>query len=225
MAQTDIGKGHLRFRGALRFDLYLAGAGFCVVLAAGLALNFADAIAAWARQNALIASISGGAFCFILWRDWKLRASIRTLCERIGVGDAKPLVRAFVIDGDTVDDRATGVRYRLANIDAPETGENARCASERAKGEQARALAIALVRNASNVSVRRTWRKDRYGRRIAYVLIDGRDLGEILLAEGLASPWRGWRARWCGPSGPLSKMAASRGEPFACRGCAHWRKA
>lgn len=218
-------KGPSKLPIVTRWDLWLAGAGFCVVLAVGLALSFADAIVGWVRQHAVIASALGGAACYALWREWKVRALLRALGDRVGVGEAKSLSSPWVIDGDTIDDRARKVRYRLANIDAPETGANAKCLNERRKGDRARAVAIGLVRGAKIVSVRPTWRKDLHGRRVAYVLIDGKDLGEILLAQGLAWPWRGKRLAWCGPNGPLSKIAAARGEVFACAACAHWRSA
>jgi endonuclease YncB( thermonuclease family) len=38
---------------------------------------------------------------------------------------------------------------------------------------------------------------DRYGRILATVERDGVDLGEALVKEGLARPWRGKREQWC----------------------------
>lgn len=35
--------------------------------------------------------------------------------------------------------------------------------------------------------------KDKYGRTLARVLVDGRDIGEILIEEGLARPSKGKR--------------------------------
>lgn len=133
------------------------------------------------------------------------------------------LGRPWVVDGDTIDDLANNVRYRLANIDAPETGDNAKCFLERKRGQQAKTAGIALVRQASEVSVRRTWRIDRYGRRIAFVLVDGQDLGRILVRRGLARPWRGSRTLWCGKSGGLAKIAEAGLMPVACHACRRWR--
>jgi micrococcal nuclease len=108
-----------------------------------------------------------------------------------------------VIDGDTIEDRAANITYRLVNIDTPETGSRARCAAERALGDQATVEARTLVTQAQRLEMRPTGRLDRYGRTIAFVLIDGRDLGETLIAEGLARPWRGRREPWCDASGNL----------------------
>ena len=133
----------------------------------------------------------------------------------------RPLTRVWVVDGDTLD--ADGVRYRFANIDAPETGDNAKCFLERERGEEAKRAAIRLVRTASVVAVRRTWRKDRFGRRVAFVLVDGADLGDLLVAQGLARRWRGKRERWCGKRGGLAKIARTGARPHACETCRDWR--
>ncbi|WP_158765684.1 thermonuclease family protein [Terricaulis silvestris] len=137
------------------------------------------------------------------------------------LAEKKPhlLTQPWIIDGDTIDDLATGIRYRFANIDAPETGDNAKCFWERSRGEDARSAAIRLVRSASVVSVRRTFRHDIYGRRIAYVLVDGQDLGTLLVNEGLARPWRGTRRKWCGPRGGLSLIARSGARGHSCKTC------
>jgi endonuclease YncB( thermonuclease family) len=149
---------------------------------------------------------------------------VRALAEDVELGDTRQLRRPWVIDGDTIDDKATLERYRLANIDAPETGDNAKCFNERRVGERAKAAAIRLVRNASVVSVQSIQRRDQYGRILAYVLVDGADLGEALANMGLARWWHGQRKPWCGPDGPLAKMAALRGERLSCSACAKWRR-
>lgn len=133
-----------------------------------------------------------------------------------------PIV-ARVVDGDTIDDVRTGVRYRLANIDAPETGDNAKCFKERERGELASAVAERLVRAASVVSVRRTFRTDIYGRRVAFVLVDGEDLGDALRKRGLARIWLGVRKKWCGSRGGLAKIAASGAMAHTCATCRAWR--
>lgn len=39
--------------------------------------------------------------------------------------------------------------------------------------------------------------KDRYGRTLATIEVNGRDVGKIMIAEGLARPWTGKRRSWC----------------------------
>lgn len=108
-----------------------------------------------------------------------------------------------VIDGDTIEDRSANVTYRLVNIDTPETGSRARCVAEREAGNRATVRARTLIAAARDFAIRPTGRTDRYGRTIAFVLVDGRDLGETLIAQGLARPWRGRREPWCAADGSL----------------------
>ena len=110
--------------------------------------------------------------------------------------------RFRVIDGDTLEDMSADITYRIENIDTPETGSRARCQAERDLGNRATQQARALV-SSGDVELRPTGRIDRYGRTIAFVLIDGRDLGETMIGEGLARPWRGRREPWCDANGNL----------------------
>ncbi|MDX2277058.1 MAG: thermonuclease family protein [Hyphomonadaceae bacterium] len=107
------------------------------------------------------------------------------------------------IDGDTIERRTTGERIRLANVDTAETGNRAQCRAELAHGEDAKLRVQDLLRAAARVEVEPIGRTDAYGRTIAVVAVDGRDLGEVLIAESLARPWRGRREPWCGPNGRL----------------------
>lgn len=106
-----------------------------------------------------------------------------------------------VIDGDTFA-LPGGERIRLVNVDAPESFRP-RCERERIAGLEAKARLAALVR-ARQLSLIRSGR-DRYGRTLAYARVQGRDIGTVLVAEGLALPWHsGPQARaerlryWCG---------------------------
>jgi len=114
-----------------------------------------------------------------------------------------PSVSLTVIDGDTFEVRGTGERIRLTNIDTPEKGDRARCAAERAAANAATQAARQLISSADTVSINRTGRQDDYGRTIGYVSIDGRDLGEAMIAAGHARPWRGRREPWCASDGTL----------------------
>ena len=111
------------------------------------------------------------------------------------LGAGLALAQPAVIDGDTLRDG--GERYRVENIDAPERGARARCPEERALAEAARAYVIEWVANARRVEAQPTGRRDRYGRVVAFIHIDGVDLGQRLMARGLAQPWRGHKADFC----------------------------
>lgn len=120
--------------------------------------------------------------------------------ERLAATEQGPLA---VIDGDTFRDWRTGVRYRLANIDTPETGDRARCAAEREAAAAATAAARALIAGAREVKVVPTGRIDQFGRTIAFVELDGRDLGEMMIASEHARRWEGRRRPWCDGNGAL----------------------
>lgn len=82
-----------------------------------------------------------------------------------------------VVDGDTVDVNA--VRVRVQGIDTPERGE---CGYAEAK-----ARVQQLVGGRSVVVINGGGDKfDRYGREIGYITFDQKDLGTILISEGLA---------------------------------------
>lgn len=170
---------------------------------------------------ALLLGISATLFATVLWPFWV--RFWHDFANRVGVSRPIPLSEPWVIDGDTIHDLATGVRYRLANIDAPETGDKAKCFRENERGLAAKRAAIGRVRAATQVCVRRTFRTDHHGRRVAFVEIDGRDLGEYLVQRGLAVRWEGRRRKWCGPNGGLARIAASGGQPHACIACKNWR--
>jgi endonuclease YncB( thermonuclease family) len=100
------------------------------------------------------------------------------------------------IDGDTHRD-AQGERYRVENIDAPERGRRAECAEERVLAEAATAYVAAWISQAGTVEAQPIGRRDRYGRVVARIEIDGVDLGERLITRGLAQRWRGRKANFC----------------------------
>lgn len=102
------------------------------------------------------------------------------------------------VDGDTFD---IGIeRVRIANIDAPET-KSAKCDAERRLGEVAKRRLQELILTPGFEIERgdpKSGRmKDRYGRTLGTVYVDGVDVGSILIEEGLVRPWRGKREPWC----------------------------
>jgi micrococcal nuclease len=99
-----------------------------------------------------------------------------------------------VVDGDTL--WVNGTKVRLADINAPET-QQAGCPAERALGDRAKHRLLALV-NAGPFTLEIAGRPtDRYGRALRVARRGGQSLGQQLVREGLAEPWRGRRSDWC----------------------------
>lgn len=102
-----------------------------------------------------------------------------------------------MIDGDTME-LSDGERLRLLHVDTPETWR-ASCPAERAAGEAATATVIAWLDRAGSVVVVADGRRERWGRLLGDILIDGEPLSARLLAAGIAAPYdgRGPRRDWC----------------------------
>ncbi|MFZ2995449.1 thermonuclease family protein [Sphingobium sp.] len=99
-----------------------------------------------------------------------------------------------VVDGDTF--RLSGVKYRIADIDTPET-HGPGCASEAVLGAQATRRLQALLNDGAFSLETGERRNDRYGRALRIVTRGGRSIGVMLVNEGLARAWDGRRHPWC----------------------------
>ena len=145
-------------------------------------------------------------------RDWfagnalPLRAAMAVSAGRADCRVAR------VIDGDTVDLECPGqrlgqrpgqhpghqqVRTRLLGFDTPEVFSPA-CPSELARGTAATEALARKVRASREVGVAFAG-TDHYGRRLARLSLDGRDVARSMIADGLARPYDGGpRRSWCG---------------------------
>ena len=96
-----------------------------------------------------------------------------------------------VVDGDTV--RLAGQAIRLIGFDTPET-YRAQCAAERELGE----AATDRLAQASSAQLSNRPRRDQYGRELARLMLDGRDVADIMVREGFARRYTGGqRQLWC----------------------------
>ena len=121
--------------------------------------------------------------------------------------EADSVTSIYWSDGDS--GRIDGMKFRLSDVDALETGGvgafgGAKCEPERELGFDAKAFIVEVTRNA-DVRIARHHGADRYGREVVELDIDGRDLADIGLAAGHFRPWphEGQRALsrkpdWCG---------------------------
>ncbi len=101
-----------------------------------------------------------------------------------------------VIDGDTIE-APYGVKYRLLGYDTPETYFS-KCDEELALGRKATERLKELLAS-GELRIIETGKTGKYGRSLAYLHINGRDVGKIMIAEGLARPYDGGRRKgWCG---------------------------
>lgn len=110
-------------------------------------------------------------------------------------------------DGDS-GRLSDGTRFRLHGIDAPETGSmnqrgGALCEAERALGFEAKAVAAELTRG-KTVRVAEIKGRDRYGRNVVRLTLDGEDVARLLLEGGVHQRWdydgRAPKPDWCGLS-------------------------
>ena len=119
-----------------------------------------------------------------------------------GLGRTAGSPNIRVVDGDTIDavvqPSREWRRYRLVGFDTPET-YYARCDAERALGYEAARRLGELVRTGEVQLYVQEGARDRYSRGLATVRVDGEDIGQILIREGLAVSYLGrvQRIDWC----------------------------
>jgi endonuclease YncB( thermonuclease family) len=119
-------------------------------------------------------------------------------------------VHIEVVDGDTV--RSNGQVFRLVGFNTPESGLNAQCSSERTLAERAidrlQELLAEGTPNLQRVACAcepgtEGTRRCHHGRLCGRLTVDGRDVGSILISEGLAERFECWatscprRKDWC----------------------------
>lgn len=104
------------------------------------------------------------------------------------------LKKTCVVDGDTI--WLEGENIRLEGFDTPEPQTDI-CGGEREKAVAAQASARLVELLNTNVWTVQRRGTDRYGRTLATVRIDGRDIGEWLVTERLARWWPDGEEWWC----------------------------
>lgn len=106
------------------------------------------------------------------------------------------------VDGDTIKCNGQNMRDmgdgrpNVSGYDTPET-HNAKCQEELELGRAATAAMAEMLRQGAQVYD--SGKRDRHKRPLVWVrLPDGRSIGSVLIAEGLAAEWSpGYRAEWC----------------------------
>lgn len=105
-----------------------------------------------------------------------------------------------VVDADTID--SGGKRYRLMGFDAPETGL-AKTQQEWDLGQFAANRLRELCAPPNKLKLKSSGKVDRFGRHLARLYVNGRDVAEIAVEEGWGVPFNGERRRrrpdWSAP--------------------------
>ena len=111
-----------------------------------------------------------------------------------------------VIDGDTVAFEANflpaplkpELSIRVLGVDTPEKGHRAECPQEAQAALKASAFTKDAIKNAKKVQIL-IEKHDKYGGRVlGDVIIDGKKLSELLIANGHARPYFGEKKEsWC----------------------------
>jgi endonuclease YncB( thermonuclease family) len=133
-----------------------------------------------------------------------LSVALVSACRRndppLAAGDRDVAVsipdRVKVLNGDILV--VDGKHVRLANARTPEQIPAADCWAEALAAKQTTHWVRQLVRGARTVTVRPTGKMDADRRGISYVAFDGADLGEVLVAQGMAAPVTPEPFSWCG---------------------------
>ena len=110
-----------------------------------------------------------------------------------------------VIDGDTVEvdvmlwpGLIQRIKLRLAGVNTPEKRGRGVSLCEKVAAKRATDFTRRFVRHVAQVIVSEVRLGKYAGRALGKISVNGRDLGEALLAAGLARPYSGGRRRaWC----------------------------
>jgi endonuclease YncB( thermonuclease family) len=110
-----------------------------------------------------------------------------------------------VIDGDTIkieakwlpDPLPKQISVRLNNIDTPEKGHRAECQSEQELSAKATEFTKAKVKESKKQEVI-IYKFEKYGRLLADIVLDDKNLSKMLIDSKLARPYYGGtKQSWC----------------------------
>lgn len=116
--------------------------------------------------------------------------------------DKQP-VKVTVTDPDTLRFSNLSESVRIKDIDGPEKGYRAKCKAEKELERLGTEYAKRLIAEAQDVQpvFSDPPERDRYGRYVGAVTIDGEDYGDLMIAAGYAMHWdygKEPKPTWCG---------------------------
>lgn len=101
-----------------------------------------------------------------------------------------------IVDGDTF--WKGGIKYRLFGVDTPEAGGRAKCKHELRLAAKATYRLQSILKSGQMFIIEHG--RDRYGRVLAEVVMNGANVSALLINEGVGKPYNGARPDpkyWC----------------------------
>ena len=136
---------------------------------------------------------------YLMFIGYLVLMGVLWLCIHSIDANAGPALNIYVIDADTVSVQSGNnrVKHRLSNIDAPESYKP-RCSAEALAADRATARLKQLISEAKPGAIVLTGsgKRDKYGRTLSRLMINGSDAGETLIKEGLALRWKPGKKAW-----------------------------
>jgi endonuclease YncB( thermonuclease family) len=120
---------------------------------------------------------------------------------------AQPVTSIYWHDGDS--GKVNGKDFRLADVDAPETGgvgsiNGARCDAERAAGFAAKAWILDATKGKRLMITGGDAKRDKWDRDVLTLSVNGQDLGAMGVAAGVLKPYvfengrsKTKKPKWC----------------------------
>ena len=105
----------------------------------------------------------------------------------------------YCYDGDTcyVTIDGKNEKIRLLELDTPEISKP-KCDAELELGLNARDYVNDLIKNAETIEFKTAHERDYFGRILSYLIIDGKDVSELLVKNGLGVVYKkGHKKDWC----------------------------
>lgn len=122
-------------------------------------------------------------------------ALLCALCACSPAMASEALTITRIVDGDSAR-LSNGLELRLLDVDAPEI--RGRCPAEIDLAQRAKRFFADAIRDHSYRVEIDDRKHDKYGRTLAHVIIEGKDLSQMIIAAGLGRPYSGGKRQpWC----------------------------
>ena len=134
--------------------------------------------------------------------EFNMKFSITALCALLilpsiahggEIPPELPITAQSIYWSDADSGRIAGIKFRLANVDAPETGSmkqrgGAKCEEERALGYAAKEYMISATKNRP-LKIVRHFGYDKYDRLVVELLVEDNDVAKMGVDAGILAAW------------------------------------